>query len=120
MPLTESIDWTDADTLVQAFKEFILTNKLGPTTAFAIDRKEIEKVLNQDGKELQLRIYLAFSREDKAFTILPIACEHDSASDSYKDYKIPLEKPSDPATLPMIAAARPCPPRCSELNFLNR
>ncbi|WP_276372924.1 hypothetical protein [Chryseolinea sp. H1M3-3] len=115
----DNIDWSDADVLINAFKQFMRDKSLGVNLGYVLNRNDLNALLNQDGQELHLKIYLAYSAIDKTFRLVPIACELNPDTQDYDDYRIPTTKPADTSSLPRIDNPRPCPPRCGRTNFLN-
>ena len=118
---TDALDWTDVDQYVDNFKEFVKTHKLGKNLGFIIEKATIEKIMAQDNHQMDgMKVYVAFSPQDKTFRLVLIGSKLDHATSTYNDYNIPVTKPTVISALPELGGTRPCPPECGTTNFLNK
>lgn len=118
---TDALDWTDVDHYVDNFKTFIKDHKLGKNLGFIIEKATIEKIMAQDNNQIDaIKVYVAYSPEDKTFRLVLIGSKLDHATSTYNDYNIPVTKPTNLSALPELGGTRPCPPECGTTNFLNK
>lgn len=119
MPST--VDWANADVLVKNFKQFVKANGLIGQYGFVLDHATIMQLLSQSGGSQDgIKIYLGFSSAERTFYIVPVTCQPDATNTNFNDFRLPVAKPADTTTLPMLATTRPCPPSCGTSNFLNQ
>ena len=118
----DKIDWTDAEIMVNAFKQVSTDIELGETLSFILEEASIARLFAQrpastPGKAVKL--YLAYCNKDATVRAIAIAASLNPAG-VYDDYNIPQTMAGSPLPTTIIENLRPCPPQCGKVNVLNK
>ncbi|MEP7163889.1 MAG: hypothetical protein ABI741_04295 [Ferruginibacter sp.] len=119
----DKIDWTDAEIVVNTFKQFSSDIQLGEILSFVLEEGSVTRLFQQfpaGTNDKAVRIYLAYCNTDKTIRAIAVAASKNSTG-VYDDFNIPqLMAGTVLPTLPIIENLRPCPPQCGKVNVLNR